>query len=110
MNTLLQLPSPPATLQGLRRFYDQLETNIRGLESLGELQENYGTLLVPVILQRLPPETRRNLARDHGTGSWKLNDLRRALYREIDIMDAGNTDGDHTEVVPTAVFFTEARS
>jgi len=69
MNTLLQLPSPPATLQGLRRFYDQLETNIRGLESLGELQENYGTLLVPVILQRLPPDTRRNLASDHGTGS-----------------------------------------
>jgi len=32
MNTLLQLPSPPATLQGLRRFYDQLETNLRGLE------------------------------------------------------------------------------
>jgi len=67
MNTLLQLPSPPATLQGLRRFYDQLETNLRDLESLGELQENYGTLLVLVILQRLPPDTRRNLARDHGT-------------------------------------------
>jgi len=31
MNTLLQLPSPPATVQGLRRFYDQLETNSRGL-------------------------------------------------------------------------------
>jgi len=79
MNTLLQLPSPPATVQGLRRVYDQLETNIRCLESLGELQENYGTLLVPVILQRLPPDIRRNLARDHGTGRWKLNELRRAI-------------------------------
>ena len=69
MNTLLQLSSPPATGQGLRRFCDQLETNIRGLESLEELQENYGTLLVPFILQRFPPDTRRNLARDHGTGS-----------------------------------------
>ena len=40
MNTLLQLPSPSATVQSLRGFYDQLETNIRGLESLGQSQEN----------------------------------------------------------------------
>ena len=38
-----------------------------------------------------------------------LNDRRRALYREIDIMDAGNTDGDHTEVFPTTVFSTWVR-
>jgi len=39
-----------------------------------------------------------------------LNDQRRALYREIDIMDAGNTDVDHTEVFPTTVFSTWVRN
>ena len=106
MSTLLQLPSPPATVQGLRRFYDQLETNIRGLESLGELQDNYSSLLVPVILQRLPHETKRNLAREHGSGSWKLHELRHAIYREIAIMDTGNADTGSTDVYPTAAFNT----
>jgi len=87
-----------ATVQSLRRLDDQLETNIRGLESLGEMQENYGTLLVLVILQRLPPDTRCNLARHHGTGSYKLDELQRTIYREIDIMDSDSTYFDSPDV------------
>jgi len=36
MSNLLQLPSPAANITDLRFFYDRLETNIRGLEALGE--------------------------------------------------------------------------
>ena len=81
MQTLLQLPTPAYNIRELRVFYDKLETNIRGLESLGELQDTYGNLLIPIILERLPSETRRHLARDHGTGSWTFPSLRKALNR-----------------------------
>ncbi|XP_060591844.1 uncharacterized protein LOC132746639 [Ruditapes philippinarum] len=70
MQTLLKLPTPADDIRELRQFYDMLETNIRGLESLSELQDTYGNLLIRIILERLPPETRRHLAREHGIGSW----------------------------------------
>ncbi|WAR15268.1 hypothetical protein MAR_005373 [Mya arenaria] len=74
--TLLQLPSPSNNM--LHNFYDRLETTIRGLESLGE--DGYGNLLIPIILERLPPETRRHYAREHGTGSWTLSEHRTRDY------------------------------
>ena len=49
MSNLLQLPSPAANIRELRYFYDRLETNIRGLEALGEAQDSYGNLLIPII-------------------------------------------------------------
>ena len=72
MSNLLQLPSPAANIRELRNFYDRLETNIRGLEALGEAQDSYGNLLIPIILERLPSETRRNLARENKTKTWTL--------------------------------------
>jgi len=65
MSNLLQLPSPAANITDLRLFYDRLETNIWGLEALGEAQDSYGNLLIPIILERLPSETRKNLAREN---------------------------------------------
>ncbi len=109
MSNLLQLPSPAANIRELRYFYDRLETNIRGLEALGEAQDSYGNLLIPIILERLSSETRRNLARENKTKTWTLSDLRQAIYREIDIMDAGNTHKDQTYLIPTASFHTGVR-
>jgi hypothetical protein len=62
MQTLLQLSTPADDIRELRQFYDMLETNIRGLESLGELQDTYGNLLIPITLGRIPSETSRHLA------------------------------------------------
>ena len=36
MQVFLQIPAPNNTLPSLSNFYDELETHIRGLESLGE--------------------------------------------------------------------------
>ncbi|XP_053378517.1 uncharacterized protein LOC123533242 [Mercenaria mercenaria] len=74
MQTLLNIPAPSYTLHGLRNYIDKLESYIRGLESLGECQSNYGTLLVPVIIDKLPAEIRKNLAREHGSDNWQLDE------------------------------------
>ena len=66
MQGLLQMPAPSNSLQSVRHFYDKMETYIRGLESVGQYQDTYGSLLVPIVLDKLPGEIRKNLAREHG--------------------------------------------
>ncbi|XP_071150303.1 uncharacterized protein [Mytilus edulis] len=61
IQALLEIPSPRNHLTSLRQFYDQMETYVRGLESLGQSQDSYGTLLVPIILKKLPGEIKKNL-------------------------------------------------
>ena len=89
MQALLQLPIPSSNLHSLRKFYDDMETKIRALESLGKLQENYGDMLVPIVLEKLPCDIREHLTRQHGDGDWLLSDLRYVIFKEIKIKEAG---------------------
>ena len=56
-----------------------METYIRSLEAMGQCQESYGNLLVPVVLEKMPGEIRKQLARENGDNDWVLADLRRAI-------------------------------
>ncbi|XP_062621678.1 uncharacterized protein LOC134283249 [Saccostrea cucullata] len=109
MQALLDLPAPKNNLTSLRHFHDQVETYIRGLESYGQAQDTYGSLLVPVILNKLPTEIRKNLAREHGSTDWLLGDLRKALYKELHILEAG-THMDTTEDRATAILYMHSES
>ncbi|XP_060593550.1 uncharacterized protein LOC132748019 [Ruditapes philippinarum] len=109
IQVLLNLPAPSNTLHSMRNYIDNLEAYIRGLESLGQNQNTYGTLLVPVIIDKLPAEIRKSLARENGSDELLLETLRKALYRELNIMEAGQTTDDLTVYRTTASFFTGAR-
>ena len=89
MQALLQLPIPSSNLHSLRKIYDDMETKIRALESLGKPQENYGDVLVPFVLEKLPCDIREHLARQHNDDDWLLSDLRYAIFKEINIKKAG---------------------
>ena len=41
-------------LTGLRKFFDNIESHLHSLQSLGIESKNYGSLLAPIILDRLP--------------------------------------------------------
>ena len=56
MQSLLELPRPDNSTLSLQSFHDNLETFIRGLESLGQCQDSYGDLLVPIIREKLPSD------------------------------------------------------
>ena len=88
MQALLELPAPVNTLASLRAYYDKQEAYIRGLESLGRAGDSYGALLIPIILNKLPAEITNNLAREHGSDDWELNDLRRGILKEITILES----------------------
>ena len=89
MQSLTQLQAPTSNLHSLRSFYDKMEAYIRGLESLGQAQDSFGSLLVPIIIDKLPVDIKRQLAREHSDGNWMLQDLRSAIFREINILEAG---------------------
>ena len=79
MQSLLDLQNPNYELASLQLFYDTMENHIRGLESLGKSHNNYGDLLVPIVLGKLPHQLRTNLARDHDSPEWKFAQLRESI-------------------------------
>ena len=89
MQALFQLPIPSSNLHSLRKFYDDMETKIRALESLAKSQENYGDMLVPIVLEKRLCDIREHLGRQHGDDDWLLSDLRYAIFKEIKIKEAG---------------------
>ena len=89
MQSLLDQTNPKYELASLQLFNDTMETHIRGLESLGKSHNNYGDLLVPIVLGKLPHQIRTNLARDHDSPEWKFKQLRESILKEIRILEAG---------------------
>ncbi|XP_071128314.1 uncharacterized protein [Mytilus edulis] len=100
MRALLDIPAPHDTLESLRTFHDKSEAYIWGLESLGQCQDMYGSLLIPVILGKLPHEVRKNITRENGSDSWNIQSLRIAIGKKISIQESGY--GDYTQTYSTA--------
>ncbi len=112
MQALLEISSPNGLLGSLQKLYDTLETHIRGLPSLRKAQQSYGDLLIPLILGKLPNEIRKNLARDHETLDWTIDQLRNALQKELRILEAGKfvnptlNENEDTKGSITSSFYT----
>ena len=57
MNALVKLPKVRNNdIRGLRKFYDDIESNIRSLSSLGIETITHGTLIATLILEKFPQE------------------------------------------------------
>ena len=85
MHAMMNLPAPSNNYPSLRSFNDQQESSSRSLESLGENQGKYDTLIVPILIDKLPKEIRIN-----GSGKCVLAELRHALHKELTALEAGN--------------------
>lgn len=88
MQALLNISKPVANLTSLRQFYDTIEIHVRGLAALGKSEESFGSLLVPIILGKLPTELQRTLAREQNNSQWTINLLRQAILKEVTILEA----------------------
>ena len=106
MQALLDTPHPTNSLSSLQQFHDIIESHIRSLSSLGKDIESYGALLVPIILSKLPTDTKKNLARNHPIAEWRLEELQEAIQAEIRIFESGSSNGHPTNQLPTASFHT----
>ena len=68
----------------LRALYDQIETNIRSLDVLGIKPEQFGSLLVPVILIKIPSELQIIISRKFDKNTWDFNLLLKTFKEELE--------------------------
>ncbi|XP_065883974.1 uncharacterized protein [Dysidea avara] len=106
IQALLDLPKPSNKLASLRFFHDTVETHVRCLESLGKSPESLDTLLAPMILTKLPEETRRNMARGHTSAEWTVLEIQTAICNEIRIFETGQQISASQQGNPTVSFHT----
>ena len=54
------------------------------MESLGIKSDHYGSLLIPVIMSKLPSETQLLIARKSEHDVWKIDDLMKTILSEVE--------------------------
>ena len=107
---LLDLDAPTNTAHSLRRFLDDIESHIRGLEALKKSKASFGDFLVPVVNNKLPPVVKRSLTRNHTSEEWTIDELTNAINKEVLVLEAGSdTSGDHKHSTVTSSFHTGIR-
>ena len=85
MDELIKLqPSHNDRPASLRYVYDQISVHVRGLSSLGISTDQYGSLLIPVVMSKLPEEIRLQVARNTTDEIWKIEDLLQTIKKEVE--------------------------
>ncbi|GFX64729.1 integrase catalytic domain-containing protein [Trichonephila clavipes] len=86
MNRLLNLTLVRKSFDviALRNLYDQLEINIRGLESLEISPDSYSCLLFPIIMKAIPPDLALEYYKKHNETQSQITDLTAYLRSEVE--------------------------
>jgi hypothetical protein len=89
MDELLKIqPCATDKLSALRFVYDKISVHVRGLTSLGISTEQYGSLLIPVIMSKMPSDIRLEVARKASKDVWKIEELLETIKFEIEAREA----------------------
>ena len=75
----------------LRTIYDKISIHTRGLASLGVSSKEYGSLLIPVIMSKLPTEIQIQIVRNSTTDVWNIEDLIKIIKNELKAREAGES-------------------
>ena len=86
MDELLKIPNCSGTERStsLRFVHDQISVHVRGLSSLGIASGEYGGLLIPVIMAKLPSEIRVRIARETKSSVWKMDGILEIIKQEVE--------------------------
>lgn len=85
MDALLRIqPCNSERASQLRSVYDKISINVRGLQALGVDPSQYGSLLIPVIMSKLPPDVRLLVARSVRLEVWKMSELLDVILKEVE--------------------------
>ncbi|GFU88217.1 integrase catalytic domain-containing protein [Trichonephila clavipes] len=86
MNRLLNLTPVRKLFDviALRNLYDQLEINIRGLESLEISPDSYSCLLFPIIMKAIPPDLALEYNKKQNETESQITDLIAYLRSEVE--------------------------
>ena len=85
MDELLKIPACNGDKPSQLRFvYDKVSVHVRGLEALGVDASQYGSLLIPVIMAKLPQDVRVQIARNTTQDVWEIGALLDVIQREVE--------------------------
>ena len=84
MDALLSLEPVKSTnsIGSLRLLYDKIMMNVRALKSFDISSNQFGPMLTPVILQKLPSNIKLEVGR-HLKGEWHIDNVLELLHEEI---------------------------
>ena len=84
MDELLKIPSyTNDKAHSLRLVYDKISVHTRGLATLVSADQ-YGSLLIPVIMSKLPNEIRLQIARKSTQDVWAIDELLDIIKKEVE--------------------------
>ena len=78
-------------VKALRRLYDDVETHIRGLRTLGIDSDSYGSLLSSLLLNKIPAEMKLLISRSTESEGWELDTILTHIEKEIEARERANT-------------------
>ena len=86
MDALLRITAVTShyDFKGLRRLYNAIEINVRGLKALELEAESYGSLMVSILMNKMPPEIRLIVSRNLNSEKWDFKDVMQILEQEVD--------------------------
>ena len=86
MDAMLKLNSVStmADIKKIRQIYDQVEIHVRGLQAQGVDSAQYGKLLIPIMMAKIPEDLRLILSRQFCGDNWNLDELLRAFKTELE--------------------------
>ena len=85
MESLLKLPRVnfASDIKRVRMVYDKIEIKICCLQALGIKAESYGSLLIPVVIEKIPKKLRLIISRKMKSDTWDVNELIEAIKEEL---------------------------
>ena len=86
MDTLLHLTAVTShhDVKGLRQLCDAIDANVRGLKALEVEAESYGSLMVSILMNKLPSEIRLIVSRNLTSEKWDFKDVMQIVEQEVD--------------------------
>ena len=73
----------------MKSLHDKVETHLRGLESMGTDQDTFASIVVPVLLEKIPQSVRLNMVRgaEKSHLEWNVTDFLSSLQKELDVRE-----------------------
>ena len=86
MDELLKLSACQSVdrIRHLRYIFDQLNIHVSGLEALGVNSQRYGSLLIPIIMSKVPADIRLIIARKTEQKVWEFQEILETLKAEME--------------------------
>ena len=91
----------PKDTRRLRRVFDTIESNYRGLQALQVNEHTYAVIVVPSVLNKLPQAVQLTITRGQKFIGWSMKEFVEALLAEVELRESlqlATGEDDHEEI------------